>query len=64
MQPDQPRASVLLGSTVIGEAAVPVEIWSAMRDLASQDLYADGSLDFRIRNDLLETGTLVCYYPH
>ena len=63
MQPDQPRASVLLGSTVIGEAAVPVEIWSAMRDLASQDLYADGSLDFRIRNDLLETGTLVCYYP-
>lgn len=63
MQPDQPRASVLLGSTVIGQAAVPVEIWRAMRDLASEDLYADGYLDFRIRNDLLETGTLVCYYP-
>lgn len=63
MQPDQARASVLLGSTVIGEAAVPVEIWRAMRDLASEDLYADGFLDFRIRNDLLETGTLVCYYP-
>lgn len=63
MQPDQPRASVLLGSTVIGQAAVPVEIWRAMRDLASEDLYADGFLDFRIRNDLLETGTLVCYYP-
>ena len=54
---------MLLGSTVIGEAAVPVEIWRAMRDLASEDLYADGFLDFRIRNDLLETGTLVCYYP-
>ena len=63
MQPDQPRASVLLGSTVIGQAAVPVEIWRAMRDLASEDLYADGFLDFRIRNDLLESGTLVCYYP-
>lgn len=63
MQPDQPRASVFLGSTLIGEAAVPVEIWTAMRDLASEDLYADGFLDFRIRNDLLETGTLVCHYP-
>ena len=63
MHPDQARASVLLGSTVIGEAAVPVEICRAMRDLASEDLYADGFLDFRIRNDLLETGTLVCYYP-
>ena len=55
MQPDQPRASVLLGSTVIGEAVVPVEIWRAMRDLSSEGLYADGFLDFRIRNDLLET---------
>ena len=63
MQPDQPRASVLLGTTVIGEAAVPVEIWRAMRNLASEDLYADGVLDFRIQNDQLETGTLVCYYP-
>ena len=63
MQPDSPRASVLLGSTVIGEAAVPVPIWRAMRDLASEDLYADGFLDFRLPNDLLETGTLVCYYP-
>ena len=63
MQPDQARACVLLGSTVIGEAVVPVEIWRAMRDLASEGLYADGFLDFRIRNDLLETGTLVCYYP-
>ena len=63
MQPDQPRASVVLGSTVIGQAAVPVEIWRAMRNLASEDLYADGVLDFRIQNDQLETGTLVCYYP-
>jgi hypothetical protein len=63
MQPDLPRASVLLGSTVIGEAAVPVQIWRAMRDLASRDLYADGFLDFRLPNDLLEIGTLVCYYP-
>jgi hypothetical protein len=62
MQADQSRASVLLGSTVIGEAAVPVEIWRTMRGLASEDLYA-GFLDFRIRNDLLETGTLVLYYP-
>ncbi len=63
MHPDDARASVLLGSTVIGEAAVSVEIWRTMRDLASEDLYADGFLDFRIRNDLLETGALVCFYP-
>ena len=63
MHPDVPRASVLLGSTVVGEAAVPVEIWRAMRNLATEDLYADGFLDFRIRDDVLETGTLVCYYP-
>lgn len=63
MHPAQPRASVLLGDTVIGEAAVPVGIWEVMRGLASKDLYADGVLDFRIRNELLETGTLVCYYP-
>lgn len=63
MHPEQPRTSVLLGSTVIGEAAVPVEIWRAMRDLAGEDLYADGFLDFRIRDDRLETGPLVCHYP-
>jgi hypothetical protein len=63
MLADQPRASVLLGSTVIGEAAVPVEIWRTMRELASEGLYADGFLDVRLRNDLLETETLVCYYP-
>jgi hypothetical protein len=63
MHPDQPRADVLLGSTAIGEAAVPVEIWRMMRNLANEDLYADGFLDFRIRNDLLETSTLVCSYP-
>lgn len=63
MLPDQPRAYVLFGSTVIGEAAVPVEIWRALRDLADEDSYADGFLDFRLKNDVMETGTLVCYYP-
>lgn len=63
MLPDQTRAHVLLGNSVIGEAAVPVEVWRTMRDLASEDVYADGFLDLRLRNDLLETGTLVCYYP-
>lgn len=63
MLPDQPRAHVLLGSTVIGEAPVPGEIWRTMRDLAGEDLYADGFLDLRLRNDVLETGTLICYYP-
>ncbi len=63
MFPDQPRAHVVLGSTVIGEARVPVEIWGAMRDLASENLYADGFLDLRLKDDAIETGTLVCYYP-
>lgn len=63
MHPDQARASVLLGSAIIGDAAVPIEIWRAMRDLAGEGLYADGFLDFRIRDDSLETGTLVCHYP-
>jgi hypothetical protein len=62
MLPDQPRAYVLLGSTVIGEAQVPVEIWRPMRDVAGESLYADGFLEFRTRNDDIETGTLICYY--
>jgi hypothetical protein len=63
MQPDQSRASVLLGTTVIGQAAVPVDIWTAMLTLASENLYADGIFDFRIHNDQLEIGTLVCTTP-
>lgn len=63
MLPEQPRARVLLGDMVIGEASVPIQIWRTMRDLAEEDLYADGFLDFRLREDQLETGALVCYYP-
>jgi hypothetical protein len=64
MLPDRPRAHVLLDGTVIGEARVAVEIWRSLRDLASEEsLYADGFLDLRLRNGLLETGMLVCYYP-
>lgn len=62
MLPDRPRASVLLGSVVIGEAAVPAEIWRAMRSAAGVGLYADGFLDFRVRNDAVQTGELLCYY--
>ena len=44
MFPGRPRAHVVLGSTVVGEAQVPREIWQRLNDVADDNVYADGSL--------------------
>lgn len=62
MHPDQPRAHVAIGRTVVGETQVPVEIWRKMREAAEGELYADGFLEVRLRNGKVETGTLLCCY--
>ena len=62
MFPSQPRAYVLVGSTVVGEAHVPRKIWQRMTNLADGNVYADGSLEFRVRHNAIETGTLLCCY--
>ena len=62
MFPGRPRAHVCLGSKVVGEVQVPREIWQRLNDVADDNVYADGSLEFRVKHNAIETGTLLCSY--
>lgn len=62
MLPDEKRARVALGGSVVGGARVPEEIWRRMIRLADEGWYAGGSLEFRIRDEAIEYGTLLVRY--
>jgi hypothetical protein len=61
MFPSRPRAYVVLGTTVVGQAHVPREIWQRMNKV-DDNVHADGSLEFRVKHNAIETGTLLCSY--
>lgn len=56
---DRPASASLTFELAAAAPSLP----SRYAGLASENLYADGFLDLRLKDDVIGTGTLVCYYP-
>lgn len=57
------RATVHIGTSMIGSTNFPVEAWTRMRALEHLGLRADGSLGLRRRHDRIEVGEFLTSQP-